>query len=625
MKKLAAYLACLVPLAAVAHAPDASTAWRGAPSCDHACLTQFAQDYMAALAKRDASALPQAKSVHFTENDVELPFGREGMWATATGVAPTGLIAADTATGNVAWLGTAEENGKPVYFALRLGVRDRAIVEAEQVVVRNGGLPLPFADVTKVAHDPSFNEILPVEQRRPRERLRAVADGYFNTVELNDGNIFTPFDAECGRLENGILTTAGNAGGAVAGISPGCEAGLKTGMYRINKRIRERRYPVIDVERGVVVATGFFDHANEFDHYTINNGREMKTALKWPNSISLIEAFKVRDSKIYRIEAVFTYVPYFMHNPFYGYLPPLPPEPEDPATLREKCDNACLAALAGRFMTSFAAQKPAEIPWAHAVRFTENGVGEQIGEGIWGSIRGKSDAALIVPDEKAHSVTWYGLIDDHDAPAWAGVRLGVIGAHISELEVVVARERNPGPWGDAKKFAIDAAFTSAVPAGERMSRKALIAAVAGYAQTMARNDGTLHVKFSPACTRTENGVVVSSGAVGSAGIVQAPGRFAEGCEAQLKLGLYHPLDRIRGHRILAVDESRGLVVTDGIADFGLAHRQYTLADGQKVQTQAFHPLARELFEIYKVADGRIQSVEAVSVDQPYGMPSGWQN
>jgi hypothetical protein len=38
--------------------------------------------------------------------------------------------------------------------------------------------------------------------------------------------------------------------------------------------------------------------------------------LKWPNSISLLEAFKIRDGQIYRIEAVFTYVPYFMHSPF---------------------------------------------------------------------------------------------------------------------------------------------------------------------------------------------------------------------------------------------------------------------------------------------------------------------
>jgi hypothetical protein len=622
MRKLIVPLLVLASLAARAHAPDESTAWR-VSTCDHACLTQFAKDYVAAMARRDASTLKQAGSVRFTENNVELPFGKEGMWATATGVAPTGLIAADTQTGNVAWLGTAEENGRPVYFALRLGVRDGVLVEAEQVVVRNGGLPLPFADVTKVVHDPSFNEILPPEQRRPRERLAAVANGYFSTVELNDGNIFTPFDAECGRLENGILTTAGNAGGAATGISPGCEAGLKTGMYRINKRIRERRYPVIDVERGVVVATGFFDHANEFDHYTINDGREMKTALKWPNSISLIEAFKVRDSKIYRIEAVFTYVPYFMHNPFYQYVPPLPAPPEDPATLKEKCDNACLTRLAGTFMTSFAAQKPEDIPWAKKVRFTENGVGEQIGEGVWGSIRSKSEDALIVPDEKNHSVTWYGLIYDHDAPAWAGVRLGVLGAHINELEVIVARERNPGPWGDAKKFAIDAAFTSVVPSARRSSRKQLIALVDGYAETMARNDGTLHVKFAPACTRIENGVEVTSGAVGSAGIVKAPGQYAQGCEAQLKLGLYRPLDRIRGHRVLTVDEERGLVVTAGIADFSMAQRQYTLTDGQEVETQAYHPLARELFEIYKVVDGRVQKVEAVSVDQPYGMPPAW--
>lgn len=622
MKKLLPVF--LLALAAVAHAqaPGERTAWR-AVDCDHECLSQFVRDYVAAMVAHDPSKLQTETDVRFSENDVALAFGKEGMWATATGIAPTGLIAADTKTGNAAWLGTAEENGKPVYFALRLGVRGRKIYEAETVVVRNGGLPLPFADVTKVAHDPSFSEILPVEQRRPRARLRAVANGYFNTVELNDGNIFTPFDAECGRLENGILTTAGNAGGAAGGISPGCEAGLKTGMYRINKRIRERRYPVIDEERGVVVATGFFDHANEFDHYTINSGREMKTALKWPNSISLIEAFKVRDSRIYRIEAVFTYVPYFMHNPFY-YYPPAPAAlPEDADTLKEHCDDACLTSLAGRFMTAFAAQKPGDIPWARNVRFTENGVGEQVGEGIWGSIRSKSDAALIVPDERANTVTWYGLIYDHDAPAWAGVRLGVVGARINALEVVVARERNPGPWGDARKFAIDPRFMAAAPKGERMSRQALLAAVDGYAQTMQRNDGTLHVKFAPDCSRTENGVDVSSGAVGSAGLVQSPGKYAQGCEAQLKLGLYHPLDRIRGHRILAVDEARGLVVTDSIADFSMAHRQYTLTDGQKVETQGYHPLARELFEIYKVADGRIQKVEAVSVDQPYGMPSAW--
>ena len=61
--------------AALAQAPGESTAWR-AVECDHACLSQFARDYVAALAKRNAASLKQLKTVRFTENDVELPFGK---------------------------------------------------------------------------------------------------------------------------------------------------------------------------------------------------------------------------------------------------------------------------------------------------------------------------------------------------------------------------------------------------------------------------------------------------------------------------------------------------------------------------------------------------------------------
>ncbi len=68
--------------------------------------------------------------------------------------------------------------------------------------------------------------------------------------------------------------------------------------------------------------------------------------------------------------------------------------------------------------------------------------------------------------------------------------------------------------------------------------------------------------------------------------------YAQGCEAQLKLGLYRPLDRLRGHRVVAVDEERGLVVTASIADFSMAQRQYTLTDGRKVEAQAVHACAR---------------------------------
>jgi hypothetical protein len=286
--------------------------------CDASCLEGHLQTYMAGLAERDPSRVAFADDAVFSENNVTMPIGNDGLWGTATGVDLPGLELSDPETGNAAWFGLIEENGNAAYFALRIKVEDGAITEAETVVNRLPDMPKPFGDVTVFEHDASFADIIPESERRPRERLIAVADGYFNTVELNDGQVFTEFHEDCSRLENGVLTTGGTGagGGSAATIAAGCEAQFKLGIYRINKRIRDRRYPLVDVERGVVVGSGFFDHANTFDRYTLTDGREMRTVLKWPNSITLLEAFKIRDGKISRIEAVFTYVPYFMPSPF---------------------------------------------------------------------------------------------------------------------------------------------------------------------------------------------------------------------------------------------------------------------------------------------------------------------
>src|SRR5262245_33044522 len=101
MNKIIAFALCFAAgsaVAAGARAPGESTAWK-VPTCDHACLSKFVTDYMAALPKRNPGALKVNKDIRFTENNVELPFGKEGMWATATAVAPTGLVAADVETG----------------------------------------------------------------------------------------------------------------------------------------------------------------------------------------------------------------------------------------------------------------------------------------------------------------------------------------------------------------------------------------------------------------------------------------------------------------------------------------------------------------------------------------------
>lgn len=313
-----ALLAAAAP--AMAQAPGMHSAVVS-QACQRDCLIGVVRTYMAALAAHSPSTVPVTRDVMFTENDVAIPLG-QGLWRGVSRIAPTGLEAADEETKQAAWFGVVWEHGAPAYLGLRLHVTDDGkIDEVETVVHRKTGMPAPFGDPDKVEHDAAFQEVLPAAQRRPRQRLQAIADSYFNTVEQNDGQVFAPFAEDCGRLENGISTTAGAVQvpgqvGNAAAIAQGCEAQFKLGIYRINKRVRARRYPLIDEARGIVVATGFFDHANSFDSYTLTNGQTMKTALKWPNTITLLEAFRIRDGKIHRVEAIFTYVPYFMPNPW---------------------------------------------------------------------------------------------------------------------------------------------------------------------------------------------------------------------------------------------------------------------------------------------------------------------
>jgi hypothetical protein len=287
-------------------------------SCDRDCLIGVMRQYMAALAKKDPKAAPVAAHARFTENNVVIPVGK-GLWKSISKVSDDALEVADVETGNAAWFGVVWEHGVPAYYAMRIRVSGGKIDQIESVVHRNTGLPAPFGPIDKVTHDAEFQQVLPPIERRSRERLIAVAQSYFNTVERNDGMVFAPFTEDCGRLENGISTTApapGGGGGNAAAIAAGCRNQFLLGLYYINKRVRERRYPLVDIERGIVVASGFFDHDNSFDRYPISNGNEMKTALKWPNSITLLEAFRVKDGAIQRIETVFTYVPYAMHNPW---------------------------------------------------------------------------------------------------------------------------------------------------------------------------------------------------------------------------------------------------------------------------------------------------------------------
>jgi hypothetical protein len=281
-------------------------------SASRAELYSVADAYLAALAARDPSRLPWADEVVFTENNVQLMIG-DGLWNTVSAVRPTyDLKCADLAAGQVCWFGIVEEHGVPAVMALRLRVTAGLIAEVDTVVCRKVDFS-PFPSVeTYVSPRPLMLADVPEGQRRPRARLIAIADGYFDTLQLNDGQLFTEFTDDCDRIENGLQTTNTEVEGyPIAGM--GCAAQFRLGQYIYDDRLRGRRFPLVDEEKGLVLAGGFIDHAGKVMDITWTDGvAKVRSPFFYPHSYVLLELFKIVDGKIAGVEAVFVTVPYNM-------------------------------------------------------------------------------------------------------------------------------------------------------------------------------------------------------------------------------------------------------------------------------------------------------------------------
>ena len=87
-------------------------------------------------------------------------------------------------------------------------------------------------------------------------------------------------------------------------------------QFRYIGQLRGRRFFIADEERGVVVAAGYIDHPARIDTYQTTDGKTRHAPFTSPNSLGLMEMFKIRSGRIYRIEAVFTTLPYLMSSPW---------------------------------------------------------------------------------------------------------------------------------------------------------------------------------------------------------------------------------------------------------------------------------------------------------------------
>jgi len=283
---------------------------------DRAGLYELLDAYLAALARRDAQAVRWAAAPLTSENNVMLEVG-DGLWGTIEAVGSYRLRFADPATGQVGYFGTVREHLEESAYTVRLKANEAGrIQEAETIVVRQSDSGIKFEN-PRYWDKPILNAN--AQSPVPRAEMIRLANGYFDTLQLNDGTIRTRFHPDCNRVENGVQTTHNPAFAKIVPVAAlGCEEQFRMGNYRYDDRLRARRFPLVDEERGLVLAFGFIDHAGRLAEYQLTDGRTVQSPVRRPHSFYLAELFKIDRGMICQIEANFITVPYHMPSPWDG-------------------------------------------------------------------------------------------------------------------------------------------------------------------------------------------------------------------------------------------------------------------------------------------------------------------
>ncbi len=179
------------------------------------------------------------------------------------------------------------------------------------------------------------------------------------------------------------------------------------------------------------------------------------------------------------------------------------------------CDRACLAAVMSSYLQALVSHHPERMAVTANIRYTENGVRLNLGDGLWQTAIAAPTYRLDVMDEEAERVGLLGRISENGNNNWFAVRLKVERDHkVSEIEALINRSISAGPSGPPGGANLVNAephplMAQEIPAGNRLSRPQLVSIGNSYFTGMAEEKSGANVPFSPLCQRRENGTVTA--------------------------------------------------------------------------------------------------------------------
>jgi len=313
IKRFLSFTVCvIVSLAASARAEE---------KCTRNCLEEFAHGYLDALIAQNPSEANLAPSAKSTENQRIITFG-EGLWTKARRLGDYQIFASDIRNQQIAFLGNIETTDGWSMLAVRLKIRDNQIAEVETIypgpAAANGTFDLGAGAGSLGKSRPALSKPLSKSERRDRWQLIQAADLHYEGIERGNGDI-VPFGEKCIKIENGVqliknpdfpFPAASPSGAYLPNFAAmGCQEQFNTHVWDTDL-ITDRRYPVVDEERGVVVAFAMYHQyikapcADVVDYGAVCPAQPTK-----PYSLAMAEAFRVRDGFIEEVEAVFTVLP----------------------------------------------------------------------------------------------------------------------------------------------------------------------------------------------------------------------------------------------------------------------------------------------------------------------------
>jgi hypothetical protein len=248
-----------------------------AASCDRACLAHIMQNYLAAMPTHDPQRLPWSATLIARENAVDTKPG-EGVWKTITRVRSS-VLESDAVTGQVVSFGAVETDKGLGALFVRLKIVGQKIQESE--IIFNGNNNAFAAPENLLRPDLLYETEVPLQRRSSRAELVALTNTYLDGISAHDGSSI-PFSERCDRYASGAKVTnspdhpADREGGTCAGSL----------LHLTGQLVVNRRIPLIDVERGLIVAMFLIPH------------HERTT----PGSTHVGEVFKVVDGRIRSIE-----------------------------------------------------------------------------------------------------------------------------------------------------------------------------------------------------------------------------------------------------------------------------------------------------------------------------------